>query len=387
MPVERMLMYIEEHKKEAYELLLTLARIPAPSNHEEKRARFCMDWLKAQGARGVYVDEALNVVYPVDVREDGPVEVFMAHTDVVFPDEEELPLKVEDGRICCPGVGDDTACLVSLLLTAKYIAEHVGTPEWDALRGPCKPGLVLVCNAGEEGLGNLKGVRKICGVYGDRMEMFCSFDSSLDKIVSRAVGSKRYRVKVATRGGHSYSDFGRDNAIAKLAGIVERLYEIQVPENGRTTYNVGLISGGTSVNTIAQNAEMLYEFRSEYRENLVYMEERFQAVIEQARAEGLDVTCDVIGLRPCGGDVDAGKEAALVERAVKAVKQVTGRVPEDKAGSTDCNIPLSLGIPSVCVGSYRGGGSHTRSEYVEIDSLEDGYKVAFGMILGRVWDV
>ena len=232
----------------------------------------------------------------------------MAHTDVVFPDTRELPLTVENGRICCPGVGDDTACLVCLLMAAKYIAAHVGKPEWDALRGQGKPGLVLVCNAGEEGLGNLKGVRKICETYGTRMESFCTFDSSLDKIVNQAVGSKRFKVTVSTRGGHSFSDFGQDSAIAKLAGIVVRLYEIQVPEGPRTTYNVGLISGGTSVNTIAQQAEVLYEVRSESRESLELMEGRFTSIIEQARAEGLDVSVEVIGVRPCGGDVDPDKD-------------------------------------------------------------------------------
>ncbi|MCI5489551.1 MAG: M20/M25/M40 family metallo-hydrolase [Enterocloster aldenensis] len=308
----------------------------------------------------------------------------MAHTDVVFPDEEELPLRVEEGRIYCPGVGDDTACLVSLLLAAKYIAGHVGSPGWKELRGPDAPGLVLVCNSGEEGLGNLKGVRKICQDYGSRMVSFCTFDSSLDSIVDSAVGSKRFRVCVKTRGGHSYNDFGRDNAIARLADIISRLYALQAPvEGGRTTYNVGMITGGTSVNTIAQQAEMLYEFRSESRENMDYMEKMFLDVIEQAKSEGADVSLEVIGLRPCGGDVDQEKERALVERAVRAVSGATGVKPELHSGSTDCNIPLSLGIPSVCVGSFTGSGAHTRDEYVEAASLEQGYKVAFEMILGR----
>lgn len=379
---DEILRYIEEHSNEAYDLLLTLAQIPAPSNHEEKRAAFCREWLGAQGAKGVYVDEALNVVYPVDVREGEPVEVYMAHTDVVFPDEEELPLKVENGRVYCPGVGDDTACLVCLLLVAKYIAEHAGTPEWSKLRRAGEPGLVLVCNAGEEGLGNLKGVRKICEVYGDRIKSFCTFDSSLGHIVNRAVGSKRFRVSTSACGGHSFNDFGRDNAIAKLADIVVKLYEIKVPETGKTTYNVGMISGGTSVNTIAQQAQMLYEFRSESRANLEYMEAQFNAVIHQVRSEGVDVTVDIIGLRPCGGEVDEARQRGLTERAAAAVSQVTGQLPQCGSGSTDCNIPLSLGIPSVCLGSFRGDGAHTREEYVEIDSLADGYKVAFAMILG-----
>ncbi len=374
--------YIKEHEKEALELLLTLARIPSPSNHEEKRAQFCRQWLEEQGAVGVYIDEALNVVYPVDVKEGEPVEVYMAHTDVVFPDETELPLKIENGRICCPGVGDDTACLACLLLVAKYAAEHVGTEEWKQLRGGNAPGLLLVCNSGEEGLGNLKGVRRICEVYGNRMETFCTFDGGMGELVDRAVGSNRYRVTVRTQGGHSFGNFGRDNAIEKLAGIIGKLYQIQVPEGGKTTYNVGTISGGTSVNTIAQEAEMLYEFRSDRREHLAWMEEKFMGILKEEQEKGLDVTCEVMGLRPCEGEIDPEKRRALLERAAAAVESVTGVRPETKSGSTDCNIPLSLGIPSVCMGSYRGAGAHTREEYVEIDSLAEGYRVAFEMIFG-----
>lgn len=385
MLTEEIRSYIETHSQEAYELLLTLARIPAPSNHEEKRARFCHQWLEAQGAEGVYVDEALNVVYPVDAEEGRPVEVFMAHTDVVFPDEEELLLKIEKGRIYCPGVGDDTACLVCILMVGKYIAKHIGTPEWEKRKrqwGENAPGLVLVCNSGEEGLGNLKGVRKICEVYGDRMEAFCTFDSSLGNLVNRAVGSRRYRVTVRTQGGHSYNDFGRDNAITGLASLIGCLYRIQVPQGGKTTYNVGMISGGTSINTIAPEAQMLYEFRSDSREHLEYMEEQLQKVLTQAAGDGMDITCQLIGERPCQGSVDPVKAKALLDRTLRAVIAATGQTPQCGAGSTDCNIPLSLGIPSICAGSYRGDGAHTREEYVEINSLKEGYQVAFEMILG-----
>ena len=321
-------------------------------------------------------------MYPADVRQDRPVEVFMAHMDVVFPDETELPLRVEGGRIYCPGVGDNTACLVCLLLAGKYIAGYVDSPRWREIRGENAPGLLLVCNAGEEGLGNLKGVHKICEDYGDRMERFCTFDSSLSSIVDRAVGSKRFRVRVRTRGGHSYNNFGNDNAIACLASLVGELYGIRVPEGGKTTYNVGMISGGISVNTIAQEAEMLYEFRSDRRENLEYMERQFMKVIDRGKSEGMDVSLEIIGVRPCEGPVDPKRKQALSDWAHRVVEEMTGQAPKHCAGSTDCNIPLSLGIPSVCVGSFRGAGAHTREEYVETDSLEEGYKVAFGMIFG-----
>ena len=173
---EAMERFIKEHEKEAYDLLLTIAKIPSPSNHEEKRAQFCCNWLKEQGAEGVYIDEALNVVYPAALRDN--VDVYMAHTDVVFPDETELPLKVENGRICCPGVGDDTACLVCVLLAAKYTALMIKEGKLNQIRPETEPGLIFVCNSGEEGLGNLKGVKKICEDYGSRMSTFCTFDGS-----------------------------------------------------------------------------------------------------------------------------------------------------------------------------------------------------------------
>ena len=145
---QEIICYLEAHQQEAYELLLELAQIPAPSNQEEKRAEFCRNWLEKQGAEGVYIDEALNVIYPVGCSEHSDLAVFMAHSDVVFPDTEALPLKVEDGKICCPGIGDDTANVVALLMTAKYIAQNHLKPEGR--------GVLLVVNSGEEGLGNLK---------------------------------------------------------------------------------------------------------------------------------------------------------------------------------------------------------------------------------------
>lgn len=379
---ESMEVFIREHEEEALELLRTLARIPAPSNHEEKRAEFCLWWLKEQGAEGVYIDEALNVVWPGVIREKKGLEVYMAHTDVVFPDEDELPLKEEGDRIFCPGIGDDTACLVCLLLAAKYLSEAIREGRLEEVYHPDRPGLLFVCNSGEEGLGNLKGVRKICEDYAGRITSFCTFDSQLDKIVDRAVGSRRFKVTVHTKGGHSFNDFGRENAIERLAGIIGSLYRIQVPQQGKTTFNVGQIHGGTSVNTIAQEACMLYEFRSDRRENLDYMQECFEKVIGQAEAEGVEIRTEVLGIRPCSGDIDPEQQRALLERACAAMEQAAGQRPQTGSGSTDCNIPMSLGIPSICAGCYRGKGAHTREEYIEKSSISDGMKAVFGMIFG-----
>ncbi|MFR3728437.1 M20/M25/M40 family metallo-hydrolase [Lacrimispora sp.] len=362
--------YIKEQEEEAYELLKTLAQIPSPSNHEEKRMEFCKKWLEDAGAKGVYTDEALNVVYPYGVTESNPVVVIMAHMDVVFPDTQPLPFKEEAGRLYCPGIGDDTANLVNILLTARYLTQNHIFPK--------EVGLVFVCNSGEEGLGNLKGSKKICQTYKGRIREFYSMDGGLGGVVNRAVGSSRFKVTVKTEGGHSYGSFGNANAIEKLSGLIQEIYQIQVPLEGKTTYNVGTIEGGTSVNTIAQEASMLCEFRSDSKESLLYMEEKFKEIFDK---DG--VTVEVIGIRPCENlnEEQSAKREALLVRAEELLYRVTGKKPDRHPGSTDCNIPLSLGIPSVCYGTYYGKGAHTREEYVEKDSLSMGYEVAFETVL------
>lgn len=370
---QEILTYIEQHREEALRLLLELAQIPAPSHHEERRAAFCRDWLEKKGAEGVFIDEALNVIYPVGCREDRPLVVFMAHSDVVFPDTEALPLTVENGRIHCPGVGDDTANVVALLMTAAYIAEHRLEPK--------EHGVLLVVNSCEEGLGDLKGCRRLMERYGSRIRELVSFDGTCSFCVDRAVGSRRYRIAFDTEGGHSYGSFGNRNAIACMASMIDALYSIKVPEKGRTTYNVGTISGGTSVNTIAQHAEMLYEFRSDEAESLSVMERHLEAAVAFYRAKGITVTVTQVGDRPCSGPVDQEKMETLRTRAAAAIRRYYGREVRFGAGSTDCNVPLSLGIPAVCFGCYIGAGAHTREEHVEIDSLLPGLKLAFDQVL------
>lgn len=361
---------IESLAPEALRLLLDLARIPAPSNHEEQRARFCLDWLRSKGAENAYLDGALNVVYPIGDTGDNELMVFMAHSDLVFPDTTPLPLKIENGRIYCPGVGDDTANAVALLTVAGYLADNRLTPKG------C--GILLVINSGEEGLGNLKGSRQILADFGSRVKEFITFDGNANAVVTKAVGSRRYRIRVTTQGGHSYARFGSPNAIAQLAQLIARLYEVEIPDIGKTTYNVGTICGGTSVNTIAQSAEMLYEFRSDEREGLACMQAQFDSIFEVFRISGVQLERELVGDRPCGLDVN---NSALAERAAAAVRKYYGISPAFTSGSTDCNVPLSMGIPAICPGCVLGAGAHTREEYVEIDSLLPGLKVAAELIL------
>ncbi|MBO5196914.1 MAG: M20/M25/M40 family metallo-hydrolase [Lachnospiraceae bacterium] len=367
--------YAGAHWQEAYELLTTLARIPAPSGKEDRRAEFIRAWLVGKGAKEVFIDEAKNVIYPIGDTGHNQLTVFSAHTDVVFPDETPLPLEEKDGMLYAPGIGDDTANLTALLIAAEYLTDYA-EKGWD------KPdGILIVLNSCEEGLGNLKGVRQICQRYEGRIKELISFDCTMQSIVTKAVGSKRYEVEVLTEGGHSYSAFGSRNAIAYLADMIGTLYTLKVPDKGKTTYNVGMISGGTSVNTIAQQASMLYEFRSDDRENLRFMERHFQSVIEAYRAKGITVNVTVLGERPCMGEVPKELQNALADRAKRIIKKYTGMEAYETSASTDCNLPLSLGIPAIAFGGYIGGKSHTREEWLEINSLRMGLAVILEMVL------
>ncbi|MGM9639165.1 MAG: M20/M25/M40 family metallo-hydrolase, partial [Butyricicoccaceae bacterium] len=217
--------YLEEHQKFIEDLLFQLCAIPAPSNHEEQRAAFIKQWLEDLGAEGVYIDDALNVVYPYQCDDKNELLVIMAHTDTVFPDLEPFSVKVEGNVAACPGIGDDTANVAILLTLIKYVIEH-------KLTAP--KGVLFVLNAGEEGLGNLKGSRQIVKDYAGHIHEFVSLDGSYTGVCDKAVGSMRYKVELTTEGGHSYGAFGNRNAIQRLAAIIEKLYKIEVPHEGNS---------------------------------------------------------------------------------------------------------------------------------------------------------
>jgi acetylornithine deacetylase/succinyl-diaminopimelate desuccinylase-like protein len=366
--------YVKENEAELYSLLKALCLIPAPSGKEEKRAEFCYEWLKSVGAEGVYLDEAKNVVFPFKCEGRDDISVFLAHTDTVFPDLVPMPY-VENGDIIrCPSVCDDTASLVVLLLCAKFVIENK-----DLFSAP----ILFVCNSCEEGLGNLKGTKQIFSEYEGRISQFISFDSLFGKIATRCVGSHRYEVQVTTEGGHSYQAFGNKNAIAELSRIVDEIYKIEVPkkEGARTSYNVGMISGGTSVNTIAQNAEMLCEYRSNDVECLSFMKKKFEEIFENAKKDDVGVSVKLIGERPCMKGVDEEKIEEMFQKCKKITEEVIGREVISALSSTDCNIPLSLGIPAICIAVCEGDGIHTREEWLKKSSLPQGLEVGIKSII------
>ena len=366
--------YSQDVLPETLQIIRDLCRIPAPSHHEEQRADYCRNWFEKNGFENVFIDEALNVIAPLNDQQSNDLVVIMAHTDTVFPDMEPLPLSEDDEFIYSPGVTDDTANLAVLMVCSRYYREH---------RPDNAPGMIIVANSCEEGLGNLKGSRAIMQRYGSRVREFISLDSSsLHRLTTGAVGSHRYKVTVKTEGGHSFGDFGNRNAIAVLANMITMLYSVKVPQNGssQTTYNVGGITGGTSVNTIAQQAEMLYEYRSNDRICLEKMRDMFETLVATIQASGVAVDVEILGERPCSGEIDRQRFEALKNRWKAAAGQAQDLPLQERFASTDCNVPLSMGVPAICFGVCRGSGAHTREEKLEKASLVPGCQILLDLL-------
>lgn len=379
-------------------LLSQLCKIPAPSGQEEKRAAFIQNWLCREYAvslknSAVFTDTANNVLVLFQPQSSEPMPLFMAHTDTVFPDTEALPCRFSCEnteklldfiepfdlqtansitKIHSPGVGDDTACAAILMLFLKYYKEQ--------LLALGKP-LLFAFNSCEEGLGNLKGCRQIMKDYGHRICHVTSFDGGVNGICNHAVGSLRYELTLHTKGGHSYNDFGNRNAIQAMCELIQQLYQMPLPPTGRNTYNVGTIQGGTSVNTIAQSCSCLFEYRSDTKEHLETMKNYFLQTIKDRQEKNPDICLDfhLVGERPCMGDVDPAAQQWLTDLASASIRKISDTASDLSAdstvtipigaGSTDCNIPLSLGIPAICFGGLLGGGVHTREEYVTVSLL------------------
>ena len=359
--------------KEYYDLTLELTeelcKIPAPSGFEDKRAEYITNYLHSIGYTNAYIDSAKNVIWDIKGKNDS-YSLFMAHTDTVFPDLEPLPY-IDDGEfIRCPGVCDDTVCVAMILAFCKFLKD---------VDYKVEKSILFSANACEEGLGDLKGCKQIFKDFANKIDIMFTLDGGYGHICNKSVGSHRYKVVANTQGGHSYGAFGRTNAIAVLSSIVNKIYQLQIPnkQGTKTTYNVGTICGGTSVNTIAQSAEMLCEYRSDDNECLSIMKDNFCQIFDQVKKDFPDatITIELVGNRPGMGDVDKEKLDKASKMVIEIQEKHSKMTVKESSGSTDCNIPHSLGIPAICVGVYKGAGVHTREEYLQKESIKIGLNV------------
>lgn len=362
--------YAKEQEALLRETLAELAQIPAPSFKEERRRVYCEAWLERFGI-GYERGEGGNLLIPYRIRAGRNNRVVIAHMDLVFDESAPLTL-VQDGDIWrCPGIGDNTANVVLLLLAAKYL--HEEQPETEG-------GLWLALDTCEEGLGNLEGCRSLMRQLDGRVEYVLGFDLYREKLYTGCIGSSRYRITAKTPGGHSFGDFGQPNAIHVLSELISRLYRYSV--EGNTTYNVGTISGGTSVNTIAQDARMLFEYRSDDAKEIEVCRKYLLDCIKEVQGDPRTaIYLETVGERPCAGDVDDAKVECLAKICREEIAAACGAEPKEAKASTDCNIPLSMGIPAVCAGFFRGGGAHTREEWVDMTTAQSALEAAVASVV------
>ena len=344
-----------------------LTAIPSPPFKESKRGAEFKKRLEALGLRDIRVDTAGNVIAERRGVGSGPTVVIAGHLDTVFPEGTDVTVKHDGTKLRAPGIGDDDRGLAVVLAVVRA---------FDKAGVQTNGTVYFVGDVGEEGPGNLRGMRNLFGKeLKGKVDYFISVDDAGLGIASRAVGSYRYRVTYKGPGGHSYGAFGIPNPIHALGRAIAGIADIQVPANPKTTFNVGVIQGGTSVNSIAGEASMEVDMRSEDAKSLANVDAQVQRIIRDAlaaenarwtgpRAAGakLSLVVDTIGIRPTGGQADS---APIVQTALAAGKAL-GFTSTTGASSTDANLPISLGIPAIRIGG--GGnaeGAHSLGEWYD----------------------
>jgi len=353
---------IEAHHEDLVQLIIRLCEIASPTFAEGPRARAVAEELRTLGLQDVHVDTTNNVIGVLPGREPGPTFLLDAHTDTVFPAGTDVRVRREHGKLTAPGVGDDTANLACGLFLLRLVRD-CGLP----LSGT----LIFSGTAGEEGLGDLCGITAVMKELAGRVDYVLALDGQLGRICNQGVGSHRHKITVKAQGGHSWADFGAPSAIHALGATIARISKLPVPKSPRTTFNVGIISGGTSVNTIAESAEMLLDLRSVSAEQLMRLEEHALAILPEVEQEyHVQIEPQLVGDRPAGSKADT----VWMVDTMRQVHETIGIRAQVNAASTNANVPLSQGIPAVVIGTYTGKGTHRLDEWIDEGSVILGMK-------------
>lgn len=344
------------------DLAIEIQQIPAPTFAERQRAEFLHRRFLDERLLDVMIDDLGNVYGRLPGLDERHPLVITAHSDTVFPAVTNLHLKREDEKVYGPGIGDNALGVAGLFGLLWALRERAGVS--------IVPGDVwLVANVGEEGLGDLGGMRAVVDRFADRVLAYVILEGmALGQVYHRALGVQRYRISVRTQGGHSWVDHGRPSAVNELAELINNLTELRLPTNPRTTLNVGVVAGGTSVNSIASEAHLELDLRSEAKRTLQELIQQVEQLVEAANCPQVRVTSELIGQRPAGVIPTRHPLIQLVTRTLLSL----GVRPVLSVGSTDANIPLSKGLPAVCLGLSTGSGAHTLEEYINIKPVASG---------------
>jgi acetylornithine deacetylase/succinyl-diaminopimelate desuccinylase-like protein len=356
------------------DLAIAIQQIPAPTFHEGDRADFVRLRFSEEGLGDVEKDEVGNVFGRLNGIESGRELVISAHLDTVFLPNIDLHVKREAGRILAPGIGDNSIGIASLFGLVWALREHSQILPGD---------LWLVANVCEEGLGNLRGMRGVVDRFGFHPLAYIVLEGmALGQVYHRGLGVRRYRITVRTPGGHSWIDFGQPSAIHELTTLSTRIAALEPPRLPRTTLNIGIISGGTSVNTIAAEAMLELDLRSEDAGTLEVLSRQVEQIVLLAQKPGVSVTAEIIGQRPSG---ELSADHPLVTLALDCLR-CAGVEAHLNTGSTDANLPLSRGLPSVTIGLTTGGRAHTVQEFINLAPLVKGMDQALRLVT-NIWDI
>jgi acetylornithine deacetylase/succinyl-diaminopimelate desuccinylase-like protein len=381
--VQQALGFFETNAEAITEEQIRICSIPATPFAEQERAEYLAERFSQLGLSDVSIDEEGNCLGLLKGRSTAPLIVVSAHLDTVFPAGTDFTVRREGERLLAPGIADDGCGLIALIAIMQALREA---------RIEMNGSVLFVGTVGEEGEGNLRGVRHLLtkGAWAtQKIDAFLSFDGpGVDRITNRALGSRRYRVEFSGPGGHSWGDFGLPNPVHAAGRAIARLAAYPVPKDPRTTFNVGSIEGGTSVNAIPTSATLEVDLRSAGDAELKRLDAFFRRAMKEAadqenaaRRNGdpsLKVKLELIGERPTG---ETPADSALVKLAVEATK-LMGFEPRLEQSSTDSNLPISLGIPAVTLGAGGTSGySHTLAEWFDPRDRERGLKRGLLLIL------
>lgn len=359
--------------KQLLDLTVEIQQIPAPTFAEAKRAQFVKDLFETEGLQNITIDGVNNVYARLPGDGQSKPLIISAHLDTVFPVETDLTVQKSRRRITGPGIGDNSLGVAALIGLVWLLREQKLSLPGD---------IWFVANVCEEGLGDLKGMRAVVDRFGSDVHAYLIIEGlSLSYVQHKALGVQRYRITARTTGGHSWSDYGRPSALHELSSLVTQLTALPLPDDPRTTMNVGRMSGGTSINAIAAEAWLELDLRSESPQVLAEIARKVEKLVETANGPEVRVEAEVIGKRPAGEIPIGHPLIKLAEECLKAQKLE----PRLMIGSTDANVPLSRDLPALVLGVTNGAGAHTTGEFINTGPVGRGMEQLLQFV-SKVWE-